>query len=148
MKFSRCKQVELERDKLSYEKNQNVQAKAKQLETEKNNLGIEILNLKQEKSRLYSEFEEKLAANQREIEYLREKNESMKADRGERDHLYKKVEDERKAHEKELDDLKRRLTIQPEFDSQQNFNKSKEKLEKAIAELNKTREELDEAKRR
>lgn len=112
-------------------------------------MGIEILNLKQEKSRLHAEFEEKLAAKQREIKHLREKNERMKADgRGERDHLCKKVEDERKAHKKELDDLKRRLAIQPEFDSQQNVNKSKEKLEKATAELNKTREELEEAKRR
>lgn len=149
LKNFRCKEIELDRNKLSYERDQIVQTKTRQLQTEKNNLELEISNSREKESRLYDEFEQKLAAKQREIEILQDKVECIKTDGSiERDRLNKIFEEERKTYKNELDDLKRRLAIQPEFDSQQIVNKTKEKLEKANVELIQTRRELEEAKTR
>lgn len=110
---------------------------------------MEISNSREKESRLYDALEQKLAAKQREIEILQDKVKCINSDASiERDRLNKIVEEERKAFKNELDDLKRRLAIQPDFASQQIVNKTKEKLEKANVELIQTRRELEEAKTR
>lgn len=149
----RCEQMKFERDKYKkmekdYKSGHNVQVLTDRFQTEKDNLEKEITRMRRNEEQTNKHFEQKLEEKQQEINQLYGQIERKKEDLYKSDYYKQKMEDERKAHEKELDELNKKFSAPPQLDKHRIEKETTEKLEKANSELKQARRELEEAKTR
>lgn len=148
----RCEQMKFERDKYKkmekdYKSGHKVQVLTDRSQTEKDNLEKEITRMRRNEELNNKKIEQKLEEKQREINQLYRQIEcTRKEDFFKSDYYKQKMEDERKSHEKELDELNKKFSAQPQLDKHRIEKETKEKLEKANADLKQARRELEETK--
>lgn len=146
--MTRCEKLQFELDILKKTSTQT-QSINEKLQLQRDKLEKEITQMRISEDKINSDLKQTLAEKRREIELLQGKVEHMRINEcSECGYLKQKFEDERKANQKKLEELNKRLAAKSQCDKHRIEKETKEKLEKANAELKQTRHELEDAKNR